>query len=259
MAQLKFISEETLQDLRTNYEAYKEYYYEKDDNWFQHYLNEPGRVLESKIEFNIPTLNADTDYSISDRENVKIIYDALKHLTVSQATQERLWAGLAHLQLRDYAFYRLKQDIEKKNDRRINSGVFFKGNGKKRALFVHVISRLWWVGYMTYDEENKENPYWLTDFFTERDFSARCVVFFSSNFTSNRNITKGILKTLYGWRENGINIKRDHLVEANKYLNVVGGATILDTLTTEDVEEMVEGHLEKVFGEKKIKKETIRI
>lgn len=135
MAQLKFISEETLQDLRTNYEAYKEYYYEKDDNWFQHYLNEPGRVLESKIEFNIPTLNTDTDYSISDRENVKIIYDALKHLTVSQATQERLWAGLAHLQLRDYAFYRLKQDIEKKNDRRINSGVFFKGNGKKTGTF----------------------------------------------------------------------------------------------------------------------------
>ncbi len=84
-------------------------------------------------------------------------------------------------------------------------------------------------------------------------------MFFSSNFTSNRNITKGILKTLYRWRENGINIKRDHLVEANKYLNVVGGATILDTLTTEDVEEMVEGHLGKVFGEKKIKKETIRI
>lgn len=60
--------------------------------------------------------------------------------------------------------------------------------------------------------------------------------FFSSNFTSNRNITKGILKVLYKWQPNGISIKRDHFVQANKYLNVTGGAMILDMLETEEVE-----------------------
>ncbi|AST94263.1 hypothetical protein BC6307_07205 [Sutcliffiella cohnii] len=100
---------------------------------------------------------------------------------------------------------------------------------------------------MTYDETNETNPYWLTDFFCRKDFSARAVVFFSSNFTSNRNITKGIIRTLVKLEESGVAIKRDHFVQANKYLNVVGGAMILDMLTTEEVEEMVGKHLAKSF------------
>ncbi|WP_226036723.1 DUF6339 family protein [Aquibacillus saliphilus] len=243
---LKFLSDETLMDLRTNYDAYNEHYYSKDDQWFNTYLNENGRVIESKIEFDLPELNFSADYAVSDKENVKIIYESLKHLTVSQATQERLWSGLAHMQLRHYTYYRMKKELQNKNDKRINTGVFFK-NGNKRSLFVHILARLWWVGYMTYDETN-ETPYRLTDFFCEKDFSARCVMFFSSNFTSNPNITKGILKTLISWEEKGITIKRDHFVQANKYLNVVGGAMILDMLSSEEVEEMVDVYLCRYYG-----------
>lgn len=76
---------------------------------------------------------------------------------------------------------------------------------------------------------------------------SRSVVFFSSNFTSNRAITRGILTSIVKLKEKGIPIKRAHLVEANKYLNIVGGAMILDTLTEEEVVEMIDKHLEKVF------------
>lgn len=245
---LSFISDETLMDLRTNYESYKEYYHTKDNDWFDRYFSEEGRVIESKVEFDLPEFNLNDDYAVSDRENVKIIYDSLKHLNVSQATQEKLWSGLAHLQFREFAYYRLKNEIHEKNDKRINTALFFKSGGNKRSLFVHIISRLWWVGYMTYDETNSSNPYWLTDFFTEKDFSARCVVFFSSNFTSNRNITKGILKSLIKLERRGVSIKRDHFVQANKYLNVVGGAMILDMLTTDEVEEMIDQYLVKYYG-----------
>jgi hypothetical protein len=126
--------------------------------------------------------------------------------------------------------------------------VFFFKHGKKRSLFVHILARLWWVGYMTYDETKESNPFWLTDFFTEKDFSARCVVFFSSNFTSNRDITIGILKALYQLNEQGINITRDYFVQATKYLNVVGGAMVLDMLNKDEVEKMIINHLIKVFN-----------
>lgn len=244
---LKFLSDETLMDLRTNYETYKSHYYNKDHEWFEQYFNEEGRVLESRIEFDMPSLDFNKDYAMSDRENVKHIYDALQHLTVSQATQERLWSGLAHIQFRDFSFYRLHEELTNHNDIRLNTAFFFK-NGNKRSLFVHILARLWWVGYMTYDQDNKENPYWLTEFFTEKDFSARSVVFFSSNFTSNRNITKGILRSLVKLQKNGVAIKRDHFVQANKYLNVVGGAMILDLLTTEEVEDMIDQHLVRHYG-----------
>jgi Family of unknown function (DUF6339) len=244
---LTFISEGTLRDLKINNKAFLKHYYKKDEEWFTKYFNNQGKTLTSKIEFEMPELSYHEDYSISDRENVKAVYSALKHMPVLYATQERLWAGLAHLQFRDYTFYRLNKDLNDKNEKRIETSLFFK-RGKKRSLYVNIISRLWWVGYMTYDETNKDNPFWLTDFFTESDFSARCIVFFSSNFTSNREITVGILKSLYKLKINGITIKRDHFVQANKYLNVLGGAMILDMLNAIEVENLVYKHLCKIFN-----------
>ncbi|MEK9197099.1 DUF6339 family protein [Ureibacillus sp. FSL E2-3493] len=244
---IKFLSEEALQDLRANFETYKTHYYKKDDAWFDAYFQKEGHLIESKIEFEKTVFNNDENYMVSDYENVKVIYESLKHLTVAQATQERLWSGLAHVQMRDYIYYRIANDIEKKNDKRIQSAIFFT-NGAKRSLFVHALARLWWVGYMTYDEFNKENPYWLTEFFCSADFSARCVVFFSSNFTSNPAITKGILRALVELRDEGVDIKRAHFVESTKYLNISGGAMVLDLLEEDEVKEMIEKRVRKVFG-----------
>jgi hypothetical protein len=244
---LSFISENTLQDLRINNNAYLQYYYSEDMEWFERYFQEEGKVLRSQLDFEMPDLSFEEDYALSDCRNVKEVYNSLKHMSVSQATQERVWTGLAHLQFRDFTFYRLKKDIDERNDKRIYTSLFFK-HGKKRSLFVHILARLWWVGYMTYDETKESNPFWLTDFFTEKDFSARCVVFFSSNFTSNRDITIGILKALYQLNEQGINITRDYFVQATKYLNVVGGAMVLDMLNKDEVEKMIINHLIKVFN-----------
>ncbi|MFY3791084.1 DUF6339 family protein [Ureibacillus sp. MALMAid1270] len=244
---IKFLSEDALQDLRVNFETYKEHYYKRDDAWFDEYFGQEGRLLESKIEFEKPELHMGEDYLVSDYENVKIVYESLKDLPVSLATQEKLWSGLAHVYFRDYIYYRIEKDIEKKNDTRIKSAMFFE-NGAKRSLFVHALARLWWVGYMTYDENNQENPYWLTKFFCSADFSARCVVFFSSNFTSNRAITKGILRALIGLRDDGVAIKRAHFVESTKFLNVSGGAMVLDLLEEDEVKEMVEKRVRKVFA-----------
>ncbi|MEK4715717.1 hypothetical protein [Sporosarcina sp. FSL K6-5500] len=69
---LKYISEETLADLRTNYTAYQSHYYNADDAWFDDYFKEQGKVLTSNISFEVPKMNLDIDYSMSDRENVKI-------------------------------------------------------------------------------------------------------------------------------------------------------------------------------------------
>ena len=190
---IKFLSEDALQDLRANFDSYKERYFNQDEQWFQSYFAKEGAIIESKIEYVHPAFSFNPDFSVSDFENVKAMYEALKHLTVAEATQERLWAGLAHMQMRDYFYFRLKEDIAKKNDKRLKSALYFV-NGAKRSLFVHVLARLWWVGYMTYDENNHEDPYWLTEFFCSAEFSGRSVYFFSSNFTGNRTITKGLLR-----------------------------------------------------------------
>ncbi|OPA18153.1 hypothetical protein C1N66_05445 [Bacillus cereus] len=100
---------------------------------------------------------------------------------------------------------------------------------------------------MTYDESNNKDPYWLTEFFCAREFSGRSVYFFSSNFTANRMITKGILLALKKLNDEGFEIKRAHFVEAGRYLNIVGGAMILDMLDEEELAGMVEARIRKVF------------
>lgn len=244
---LKFLSEDTLQDLKLNLDAYITRYYTRDNSWFDEYLSKNDAVLESNLPFIIPELNFDTDYGISDRENIKILYESLKNLSPTHATDERIWAGLAHIQLREYTFYRLQDELKKKNSKRIKSALFYT-QGQKRSLYVHIIARLWWVGYMTYDEKNSENPYWLTDFFAEKQFASRCILFFSSNFTSNREITKGLLSALYKINNLGIEIDREHFVESIRYLNVVGGALVLDVLTRNEIEELVFDYLKRKFN-----------
>nr|WP_245693844.1 hypothetical protein [Sediminibacillus halophilus] len=59
------------------------------------------------------------------------------------------------------------------------------------------------------------------------------------------------------WKEGGIPVKRDHFVQYTNYLNVVGGAMILDMLSVEKVEIMVDTYLKRYYGIEKEKKTTI--
>ncbi|PFU22981.1 hypothetical protein COK80_25880 [Bacillus anthracis] len=243
---IQYVTEDALQDLLAEHDTYKVHYLSRNEDWFKSYFMQEGIVLDSQIEYVHPDFSFNPDFSVSDFDNVKAMYEALKHLTVVQATQERLWVGFAHLQMRDYFHFRLKNDLDKNNEKRLKSALFFV-NGAKRSLFVHVLARLWWVGYMTYDERNTKNPYWLTEFFCAREFSGRSVYFFSSNFTANRIITKGVLRALKKLNDEGFEMKRAHFVEAGRYLNIVGGAMILDMLDEAEVAEMIEARIRKVF------------
>ncbi|MED4156382.1 DUF6339 family protein [Priestia aryabhattai] len=243
---IQYVSENALHDLLAQHDKYKEHYLSRNEDWFKSYFEQEGLVLDSNIEYVHPNFSFNPNFSTSDYDNVKAMYDALNHLTVAQASQERLWVGLAHLQMRDYFNFRLKEDLDKRNEKRLKSALFFV-NGSKRSLFVHVLARLWWVGYMTYDENNTNDPYWLTKFFCAREFSGRSVYFFSSNFTANRIITKGVLIALKKLDDEGFEMKRAHFVEAGRYLNIVGGAMILDILDENEIARMIEARIRKAF------------
>lgn len=45
-----------------------------------------------------------------------------------------------------------------------------------------------------------------------------------------------------------MHVKREHFVEAGRYLNISGGAMVLDMLEEEEVKEMIEARIRKVFN-----------
>ena len=126
-------------------------YHYKDDNadWIKTiYPDNP--LQEFKIKVNDFNMNMTKDKpSDTDYYNVKILYDNLKNISDAQATDERLWVGLAHDYLFKYMQYRfnLKNDVF--NEDKIKRNFFFT-YGKKRRLIQHPIGRLWRVGGSTF-------------------------------------------------------------------------------------------------------------
>ena len=237
--QLYFMTEDALAYFKGNI-AYNLHHY-KDENteWVKEVCS--GNPLQKfKLEVKDFTMDmsaekpSDTDYI-----NVKIVYDAMKKLTDIQATDERLWVGLAHDVLFNYMQYRYNLKNEILNEKKIYKNFFF-AYGKKRSLIVHPIARLWWVGRLIYDER-AEDPYQAIKYL-KVDFPAKVLTLFSSNFTNNSKIVKTFLNTVSKIEEEGCKVSREQYHELIRYVNLLGGTTILDYLPEDYLQKKIFVH-----------------
>lgn len=96
--------------------------------------------------------------SLTDVENIQRVYNHMKFLSDSQASDERIWAAYTFSEFLDYMRYRWKassiSDLENR---------YLFGYSVQRSLFRNGVSRLWWIGRFTYDE-TRLDPYELTRF-----------------------------------------------------------------------------------------------
>lgn len=102
---------------------------------------------------------------------------------------------------------------------------------------------------MTYDE-SRSDPFELTKY-VDKYYSSASVPLFSNNYMANIQITVGLLSALKYLEENGYDMTRrkQKLMEATKYLNVLGGTYILDYFTSEEIEEKVIKYMKSIKGE----------
>lgn len=243
---LIYLSQEAIDDIKINYGKYQKHFQDESNEWFIELFKKNDWIHESKIQCNDITLNMDSDYNVSDRKNVEILYEALRDLSPSLASDERLWAGMLFCQFWDYVKYRRKKEMESRNERDVlNSFLFMRGT--KRSCFVNCLSRLWWTGYLLYDSSSQEH-YWAVDLITESAYSSNIVLISSSNFVSNRNLALGVLECISKRKKTGEKIGRYHFVESNKYINCIGGAALLDTMTRLEARNLANRRLDKLYG-----------
>lgn len=92
-----------------------------------------------------------------DLENAQIVFEDLKLLTPVQATDERLWAYLAHVQYWEYMVKRWGvEDREREKPVQFILDRYFLRTHGIGSLVRHGISRLWWFGYLTHDEKRTD-------------------------------------------------------------------------------------------------------
>ena len=172
------------------------------------------------------------------------MYTNLKHLSNTQAMDERLWVGLSHSIFWDYLRYRTKISEEKITENKILFSYFFKRGGK-RILVINPLTRLWWVGRQVYDPSNEKDPFYALEFL-KRDFSTKVLNLFSYNYTNNPKIVRAVLVALAELeKENNIVITRNPYLKILKYLNMLGGSIILDALEQEEIIEKIKKYYYK--------------
>lgn len=225
MESLKYIPEKYYNDLEGKILENLSFYEGEENS--SALLSEHLRNIcrDSGIKIDFPEL---LNEQSSDAENAKRIYEALKNLSIINATDKRLWAYLTHVQYYEYLKNRWKivsrEEGDTKNNKDTIKDRYFLAGESSRALCRNAIARLWWGAHLTYDAEN-ENPYEFTEMlFSNQNIQASLL---ERNFGRNKNLLKILLSYL---KERTEVCKSDNIKILGKLINNLGGIRVLDTL-----------------------------
>lgn len=232
---LQFVSYDNIDIIKSNLKSWVDNFKQDSSDWLQ---DELGNALFSDTKFaEIPDFNLDMSADkpfLTEAENVKRIYGNLRFLSDSQASDERFWAGLCLGPFWDYVKYRW--DINKKCTVGNVQQHFFFGFGARRSLTRNALSRLWWIGRLTYDEK-RSDPWELTKFVCES--SDYIMHILERNTSNNPSIIRPFLSAIIEAKAQGLPIDTNIVGELAKYLNLLGGIYILDCLPEQRIHDKI--------------------
>ena len=222
MGKLPFMKVADMESLKANAKNHLRFYSNDSSEWVEETLHHSpfGETKYDMPEFSL-YMPAEKRFSPStDKLNVREVYSKLMWLSDSQASDERLWAGLCFGPFWDYVHYRWK--IETADN--IKQHYFFAYN-PRRSLTRNAVSRLWWIGRLTYDTL-RNDPFELTDFVCEN--SRFIVDVLERNVSNSKPIMREFLGACIEAKNRGLIMDTDTVRELEKYLDLLGGIYILD-------------------------------
>lgn len=228
---LQFVSYDKLDEIKSNLNIWVNNFKKDSSAWldeeFDHTLFRDTKFTDIP-DFALD-MSSDKPFT-TEATNAQIVYSNLKFLSDSQASDERLWAGLCLGPFWKYVKYRW--EIDKKCTVGNVQQHFMFGFGARRSLTRNALSRLWWIGRLTYDEK-RDDPWELTKFVCESSDYIMHVL--ERNTSNNPTIIRPFLGAALAARKNGFQIDTNTVGELAKYLNLLGGIYILDCLPEQKI------------------------
>ena len=226
---IKYLTEDGLLMLKKNKKSvYKEIIIGKKT--LEDFLSDDGYLKQSPIEIEDFTLTVDAPKgkeALTDAENVKRVYGHLKGLSDSQASDERIWVALTLGSQSNYMEFRWSI---KNEDEMLNR--YFFNYSPQRSLFRNGMSRLWWIGRVTYDD-SREDPYEFTKFMCKyQDFIES---FCGRNIFNNPKVMKATIAALFDANKDGKEMTRNLIRSVGKYVNLLAGTYIIDFIEYNDI------------------------
>lgn len=241
MNKINYFPEGAYLELFDNIDANRAYYSLPNNDWIKKIFGDREFSKESRIHAALPTISvADGEYS-----NVIAIYNAFRDkLTPKMASNPYLWAWLTHNYYWNYTHERWAKEemsVDTIRQRFFCSFLTKNPEGNRVGFLRNSIARLWWIGYLTYQEDHLSNPFELTKLLVSHSDLCQSVI--ERNFSMNRNITIGMLKAILkinnsGFKEVGVSPIDGEQYEWRdlcKYINRYGAVSLLDSLTSDEI------------------------
>ncbi len=262
---LYFMKRQAVDYFKTNIGRLYVNYFQKDDNsWMEEEFGEsPFSFIDEIPDFELASLADERSAGEIDLENCKIIYDNLKNFSESQASDERLWAGLCNhtfykYMRRRYGYTTAVMKDKEKDSSAIMSRFFYASKAKvfsgavtnvRSGFYRNSLAKCWWVGHATYDKANLINHFEMLDTLGANDLSTKINdIFYSNTFASNPTILRGICDSIKYYNERGRKLRmREELRPTLQYLNAVGGVSLLDALTSDEIRDIMIQRLDELM------------
>lgn len=177
-----------------------------------------------------------------DPENAVAVYSALAALKPQEASQERLWTHLCHVECADYVrarWMRRRPAAAKEAVRNVENHFFARGN---RALVRdNAISRLWWLGKIAHDVSPGAEMEFLEILMHRQDI--RSALIERASLSMNRDVLRGIYARMREhWRaekQDALIFEREAFRDWMIRLNRIGGVVLLDALPESELTRIV--------------------
>lgn len=248
---LYFMKQSALDYMKANMKnLYNNYYKYDSPDWISALFDYDPFVLFKEVpDFELANLEMQPGEIVM--QNCKILFSKLRDITDSQASNERLWAGLCNKTFYSYIRGRwkyAKRHLRESSDdsSAIINRYFYKNSGRS-GMFRNTLARCWWTGRLTYSEKSS-NQWELLDAIGQEDIVSKISdIFYSYTYTSNSNIVEGFCQGLKFYRDHGIYIStRKHIRRTAQHLNTLGGSQLLDMFTADEIKKIVVDHIDKV-------------
>lgn len=172
-------------------------------------------------------------------ENAKILFKHFRGMNITQATDERIWTYLTHVSFWDYMKKRRPiEDSPESQRQRYILRHYFVDPVNARNLLLNDISLLWWGVYLTYDADNKQDPFWLTaEAFSMLDYTRHLL---PGSQGRSRTFALAVLqyvkenpKLFKGYKEAKVRfvMRKCNFVSGYKLLPILSRAEIIDTIS----------------------------
>ena len=245
MTRVHYFTQALVEELRAAVPSHLDWYYEPGSSGLP-VPQPPEAWREAKIEVE-PLASLLQSGIKHDAQNALAVYDTLRKLTPQQASDERFWAYLSHVECADYIRERWLAEQPDDPDRAVaRARNHFFARDARALIRDHGVSRLWWLGRIAC-EAYPENPALFLEIVLHRQ-DVRSALIERPSVSMNRDVLRGIFDVMRDqWGGDRALFKRETFRAWMVALNRRGGVVLLDALPPEPLDRLLRGEADRVL------------